>query len=185
MSVFISRGFTLVELMITISIASILLAVAVPSYQSLMKGSHLTTQANEFMTALHYARSEAVKRGIRVTICKSADGATCNGDSWQDGWLIFSDAGIAGSVDSGDEVLRVFPKLAGSSLKGGSNFSDRISYLRNGRSQGGNNLPNGTFTLCHQEDAREIIINVSGRARVKKADCPANKEFSDESEDEN
>jgi len=115
MSVFISRGFTLVELMITISIASILLAVAVPGYQSLMKGSHLATQANQFMTALHYARSEAVKRGMRVTICKSADGATCNGDNWQDGWLIFSDAGTAGSVDSGDEILRVFPKLNGSS----------------------------------------------------------------------
>ncbi|BBL35859.1 hypothetical protein Nstercoris_02136 [Nitrosomonas stercoris] len=185
MTVLINKGFSLVELMVTISIASILLAVAVPSYQFLMKGSHLTTQANEFMTALHYARSEAVKRGMRITICKSADGATCNGDSWQDGWLIFSDAGIAGSVDGGDEILRVFPKLTGSSLKGRSNFGDRISYLRNGRSQGDSNLPNGTFTLCHQEDAREIIINVSGRARVKKADCPANKEFSDESEDEN
>jgi len=185
MTVSVSKGFTLAELMITISIASILLAVAVPSYQSLMQGSRLTTQANEFMTALHYARSEAVKRGMRVTICKSADGATCNGDSWQDGWIIFSDAGTAGAVDGGDEVLRVFAGLNGSSLEGGDNFESRVSYLRNGRSQGDSSLPNGTFTLCNQDDARKIVINVAGRPRVEKAGCPSNKEFSDESEDEN
>lgn len=184
MTVFISKGFSLVELMVTISIASILLAVAVPSYQSLMRESRLTTQANELMTALHYARSEAVKRGMRVTICKSADGATCNGDSWQDGWLIFSDADPAGSVDSGDQILRVFPRLNGSSLEGGDNFETRVSFLRNGRSQGDKSLPNGTFTLCNQDDARKIIINVAGRPRVEKAECPSNKEFSDESENE-
>ncbi|MXS80688.1 prepilin-type N-terminal cleavage/methylation domain-containing protein [Nitrosomonas sp. GH22] len=184
MTVSISKGFTMVELMITISIASILLAVAVPGYQSLMRESRLTAQANELMTALHYARSEAVKRGGRITICKSPDGATCNDGSWQDGWLVFSDAGMAGAVDSDDEILRVFPKLNGSSLKGGGNFSSRISYLRNGRSQGNNNLPNGTFTLCNQNDARKIVINVSGRARVEKAGCPSNKEFLDESKND-
>lgn len=182
MTVSVSKGFTMVELMITISIASILLAVAVPSYQSLMQESRLTTQANELMTALHYARSEAVKRGGRVTICKSSDGATCNGVNWEDGLLVFNDMDIAGSVDNGDEILRVFPKLNGSSLKGGGNFSSRVSYLRNGRSQGNNNFPNGTFTLCNQGSARKIVINVSGRARVEKAGCPSNKEFPDESE---
>lgn len=183
----IGKGFSLVELMITISVASILLTVAVPSFQSLMKESRLTTQANEFMTALHYARSEAVKRGMRVTICRSVDGATCNGDDWQDGWLIFSDADPVGSVDvdNGDEILRVFPKLNESSLNGGSNFSSRVTYLRNGRSQGNNNLPNGTFTLCNQDGARKIVINASGRPRVEKtAACPVDKEFLNASKNE-
>lgn len=179
-----SRGFTLLELMITLSIAALLMTVAVPSYQSLMKESHLTAQANELMTALYYARSEAVKQGMRVTLCKSSDGATCNGGNWQDGWIVFSDTGTAGYIDSGDEILRVFPGLKESSLKGGSNFSSRVSYLRNGRSQGNNNLPNGTFTLCNQISARKIIINTSGRPRVEKAAaCPMSEEFPDESED--
>ncbi|WP_292966998.1 GspH/FimT family pseudopilin [Nitrosomonas sp.] len=164
-----SKGFTLVELMITISIASILLAVAVPDYQSIMRESRLTTQANELMTSLHYARSEAVKRGIRVTICKSSDSASCtNGSNWQDGWLIFSDTGTAGSVDGTDEILRVFPKMTGSTLNGGSNFGNWVSYLPSGRSQGNGNLPNGMFGLCNQANGRNIIINTSGRPRVEK-----------------
>lgn len=164
-----SKGFTLVELMITVSIASILLAVAVPNYQSLMRDSRLTTQANELMTALHYARSEAVKRSVRVTICKSSDGSACNnGSNWQDGWLIFSDTGAAGSVDGTDEILRVFPKTTGSTLGGGSNFGNWVSYLPSGRSQGNGNLPNGVFSLCYQASGRNIVINNSGRPRVEK-----------------
>lgn len=165
----VGKGFTMIELMLTISIASILLTVAVPSYQSLMRESRLTTQANEFMTALHYARSEAVKRGVRVTICKSTDGATCNGDNWQDGWLIFSDTGTAGSVDSGDEILRVFPGLSGSTLVD-TNIGNRISYLSSGRSQKSGGLGNGTFGLCSQDKSggRNIVINNSGRPRVEK-----------------
>jgi type IV fimbrial biogenesis protein FimT len=171
MAEFINKGFTMLELMITLSIAAILLAVAVPSYQSVMVQSRLTTQANELMTALHYARSEAVKRGVRVTICKSSDGTACtSGGSWQDGWLIFSDAGTTGTVDGGDEILRVFPALNGSTLEGGSNFGNWISYRSNGRSQGSgsSNPPNGTFSLCNHASGRSIIINHSGRPRVEK-----------------
>ncbi|SEJ23685.1 GspH/FimT family pseudopilin [Nitrosomonas eutropha] len=162
MTVSVSKGFTMVELMITISIASILLAVAVPSYQSLMRESRLTAQANELMTALHYARSEAVKRGGRITICKSSDGATCNDGSWQDGWLVFSDAGTAGAVDSDDEILRVFPKLSGGITVNGFGFGNWISYLPNGRSQ------TGRFELCNQASGRDVVVNNSGRPRVVK-----------------
>lgn len=164
----VSKGFTLIELMLTISIASILLAVAVPGYQSIMRESRLTTQANELMTSLYYARSEAVKRSVRVTICKSADGSSCNGSNWQDGWIVFSDAGTAGTVDAGDEGLRVFPGLKGSTLTTGSNFANWISYLPNGRSQGSGNLPNGTFNLCNQASGRNINVNNAGRPRVEK-----------------
>lgn len=165
----VSKGFTMIELMLTISIASILLAMAVPSYQSLMRESRLTTQANELITSLHYARSEAVKRGIRVTLCKSSDGASCtNGSNWQDGWLIFSDTSTVGSVDSGDEVLRVFPGLNGSTLGGGGNFANWVSYLPNGRSQGNGSLATGTFSLCNQASGRNVVVNNSGRPRVEK-----------------
>ncbi len=165
----VGKGFTMIELMLTISIASILLAVAVPSYQSLMRESRLTTQANELMTSLHYARSEAVKRGMRVTICKSSDGASCtNGSNWQDGWLIFSDASMAGTVDGVDEVLRVFPGLNGSILGAAGNFANWVSYLPNGRSQGNGSLATGTFSLCNQASGRNVVVNNSGRPRVEK-----------------
>jgi len=157
----------MVELMITISIASILLAVAVPSYQSIMRESRLTTQANELMTALHYARSEAIKRGMRVTICKSPNGSSCGGN-WSDGWMVFNDAGTAGTVDASDEVLRVFSALKGSTLGGGLNFADWVSYLPNGRSQGSGNFANGTFSLCNQSSGRNVVVNNAGRPKVEK-----------------
>ena len=159
----------MLELMITVSIASILLAVAVPGYQTLMRESRLTTQANELVTSLHYARSEAIKRGVRVSICKNSGSSSCaNGGKWQDGWLIFSDIDTVGSVDNEDEVLRVFPSLNGSTLGSGSNFGNWISYLPNGRSRGNGGLPNGTFSLCNQASGRNIIVNNSGRPRVAK-----------------
>ena len=164
-----NKGFSLLELMITLSVAAILASVAAPAYQSTMTQSRLTAQANELMTSLYYARSEAVKRGMRVTICTSNDAATCtNGSGWENGWLIFSDGGVAGSVDGADEVLRVFPALPGSTLGGGHNFNNWLSYQPSGRSQGSNGLSNGTFSLCNHNQARTITLNNAGRPSVKK-----------------
>lgn len=66
-------GFTLVELIVTVAIAALLLAVAVPSFNRLMISSRLTTQANNAVNLLAYARAEAVKRGVDVQV--SLDGA--------------------------------------------------------------------------------------------------------------
>jgi len=166
----INKGFTMLELMITLSIAAILAATAVPSFQSLMTQSQLTTQTNELVGSLHYARSEAVKRGMRVTVCTSSDGLECkNGSGWQNGWLIFSDGGTAGEIDGGDEVLRVFPPSQRVALTVSSNFSNSISYLASGRSRGnGNLLGNGSFTLCSHGKKNEILIASAGRPSLRK-----------------
>lgn len=160
----------MLELMITVSIASILLAVAVPSYQTLMSNSQLSSQANDLMATLNYARSEAVKRGQRVTVCKSANGSSCGGD-WKQGWLVFTDTGTLGTVDGTDEILRVFQPIKGLSLN--SNFGDWIAYLPSGRSQKKSGLSNGTFGLCDQNGSigRNIVINNTGRPRVEKTTC--------------
>lgn len=160
----------MLELMIALSIGAILATIAVPSYQSMMVQSRLSTQVNEFLTALHFSRSEAVKRGMRVTICKSSSGTDCTtGDNWQDGWIVYSDSGIAGTKDGNDQILRVFPALKGSTMDGGTKFANWIGYSANGSSQGsGNFVGNGTFILCNSTKGRKITINKTGRPYTEK-----------------
>jgi type IV fimbrial biogenesis protein FimT len=85
-------GFTLVELLITIVVLTILLAAGVPAFQSFIKNNRVTGQANDLISAIQLARSEALKRGENIVVCASSDQATCTGkDTWTDGWIVFSD----------------------------------------------------------------------------------------------
>ena len=166
-----NKGFSMLELMIALSIIAILATVAVPSYQSMAVQSRLSTQSNELLTALHYSRSEAIKRGIQVTICKSNTGNSCTtGSNWQDGWIVYSDSGTTGTIDGTDQILRVFPGLKGSALNGGTSFSNWITYRPSGSSYGNGNggLSNGTFTLCNNAKGRSITINSTGRPHLER-----------------
>ena len=93
------KGFTLVELMMTLAIAAILMSVAVPSYITFTKNSRITAQTNKVVTAVSLARGEASKRGTRVVLCRSNDvgkaDPDCSGTGgtskdWSNGWLVFS-----------------------------------------------------------------------------------------------
>ena len=85
-------GITLLELMITIVVLSILLAVGVPSLQDFIKNNRITGQANDLAIAIQLTRSEAVKRGTGGIICASDDEATCsNSDDWSTGWIVYTD----------------------------------------------------------------------------------------------
>jgi type IV fimbrial biogenesis protein FimT len=82
-----------VELLITIVVLTILLAVGVPAFQSFIKNNRVTTQANDLVSTIQLARSEALKRGTNTVVCASANQATCTDDkdTWADGWIVFSD----------------------------------------------------------------------------------------------
>ncbi len=104
------RGFTLPELMTVIAVAAILMVVAVPNLLSFVRSDTLSTTANNLVFALNYARNEAVKRDTVVSLCPSADGASCQtgSTSWASGWIAF-----LGTTSPPATVLQAWPGLPG------------------------------------------------------------------------
>ena len=103
-------GFTMVELLITLVILAILLAVAAPGMSTFVNSSRLRASQAEFVAALTLARSEATRRGTRISIDALApvEGAELSG-----GWRVFQDANDSGSFDEGEAELRYHPALTG------------------------------------------------------------------------
>jgi len=157
------QGFTLIELIITLIISAILLAIGVPSFNSFLKDNLLTTQINELVTSINLTRSEAIKRGFSATICKSNTGTSCTGN-WSDGWVVFDDQDADGTVDSGETIIRVHSALqGGNTLTFGS--TNRITYSSQGISTGFND----TFKLCDSRGATKakgVIVSNTGRVRL-------------------
>ena len=171
------RGFTLVELLVVLAVGSILLAIAIPGYAFLVSTSRLAAATNDLVTALQLARSEAVKRGVRVTVCKTANvqsiAPACDVTaSWQQGWLVFADDGTPGVIEPGDTLLRV-QEAAHSTVRitANNHISRFISYLPSGRGHGSNGPSNGTFEICVAGLRRDIIINNAGRPRLFSGTC--------------
>lgn len=171
-----NRGFTLVELLVVLGVGSILLAIAVPGYAYLVGTSRVAAVTNDFVTVLHLARSESIKRGIRVTVCKTNDATAaapaCDvGAVWEQGWIVFVDGGTRGVIDGSDVILRVQGVVTGSTITPSPNYSNFISYLPSGASQGSGNLANGTLAVCAGGSRRNIVINITGRPRIQTGSC--------------
>ena len=158
------RGFTLIELIITVAIVVILLTVGVPSFQEMMRSNRAATHANEFLTALNFARSEAVKRGRNVSLCPSTDQATCTGGTnWAAGWIVFFV-----NDDGDDEVLRVWEALSGNPTFTGP---PTLGYQPTGERVTGTEDPFNYALATHSQCVR---INAVGRPHIEKdaASCP-------------
>ena len=168
-----SSGFTLIELLITIAIAAIVLGIAIPSFIPTITSNRLTTSANELVTALNFARSEAVKRSVSVTVRKVDDNSFTNKDAlanWEDGWDVFTDADSDGNFEAGDVLIRTYAPLQPSYTLRGNSFSDFIRFTSSGQSN-----TNGSFVICDNSDSNDvpeantsrlIIVNSVGRVRM-------------------
>jgi type IV fimbrial biogenesis protein FimT len=172
----VARGFTLIELMIVLAVASELLGAAVPAMTSTIKSVQLSSASNELLAGLFLARSEAIKRNGRGVICKSADGATCTASGgWEQGWLVFHDANNDGSRDAGEAIVKQAQPLAGDlRVNGNLSVARYISYGADGGTRfASGGFQAGTITLCVRSadagEARQIIVSSSGRPRVQKS----------------
>lgn len=158
--------------MITASIAAIILAIAVPSFRVAILNSNRTSIVNEFLGVLNLARSEAIKRGSKVEICRSSDGTSCASDStgvWEDGWVVWSDQDGDNTLDP-NEVIKTHDKLSnGFTLRTSTTFTQWVAYKSNGVSAGDSGLGTGTFRVCDSrgvDQSRLIVIGMTGRSRV-------------------
>jgi type IV fimbrial biogenesis protein FimT len=170
-----ARGFTLVEVLVTLSVLGVLVALGAPSFADLLGELRLQAVTTDLLQQLMLARSEAIKRNARVVLCKSADGERCTEDGpWEQGWIVFHDANNSGTREPREPVLQRLPPLpAGWRLSGNGPVTHYVSY----DAMGGARLVSGafqagTFTVCRQSAAavqgRRIIINAGGRPRVQK-----------------
>lgn len=154
------RGFTLIELMITLAVLAILLAVSVPSFTDMTLGSKLRSQANDLVAGTVLARSEAIKRNQTVTLCASNDGATCTG-TWVNGWIVRS---------SGGAVIQAY----GAAPSGFLITSVQASFTFQPTGVGVTPAPaDPTFVVCRASPSvggqeRKVTITLTGRASVQR-----------------
>lgn len=172
------RGFTLIELVVTIAVAGILLAIAVPSYKSIVLNNRRASAVNDFVESLTYARGIAVSRRQNVVVCRSAQPTssapvcdTSTSTNWNEGWVSFVDTNASGAFDTGEEILRTHEVSASLTLNGvsdtGSNMASRVSFQGSGVTS-----DTGSVVYCDSRgwttDARIITLTAGGRLQTFK-----------------
>lgn len=169
------NGFTLIELMVVVAIIAILVAMAVPSFNTMLMKRTVRGAALNLITDIRYARSEALRRSSSVSICSLAPNSltTCaaaGAANWANGWMVFSDAGVVGTVDGLDEIVRVQQPLTNvATVQGAIPVNDRpiLTFQANGRGRSIDQTfrvtPKGTVA---PDTERTVCVSLQGRVRL-------------------
>jgi len=166
------RGFSLIELLIGIAIVGLLVLAAGPSYRNWIAAQELANHAHFLAGTLNQARSEAIKSGYRVNLCKTRDRQQCADDAsgWELGWILYIDENQDGDISDGETVIRIEgPPGNGITVRGNRPVADYVSYTSLGHARMlSGALQMGTFTVCKPgQDALQVVLANSGRARVQ------------------
>ena len=174
-------GFTLYELLTTMLIVGVVLAIGVPNMQSFRQNSRMTAVANDLHSSFHLARSEAARAKTNITICATADSTiavpVCGGEL-EAGWVVFEDRDGDIVVDAGEPVLRRFPAVAGAIVVKTVGPDDYFSFASTGLGRGSilASPALATMVLCDdrgnirggggKSTARVLVVTPLGRAAV-------------------
>ncbi|BFN27183.1 hypothetical protein PSCT_03395 [Pseudomonas sp. SCT] len=154
-------GFTLFELLITLSVLSITLSIAVPQMRGVIDRSDLAATSQQFLAAVNHARSEAIKRNAFVVMRAAGN--------WEQGWVTFEDRNQNAEQDPGETVLLVHTKQSNLQIQGNGVMTRYIGYGGSGRSrQTSGAFLAGTLKICNKNATSKIVINAGGRARLNK-----------------
>ena len=171
-----TKGFSLVELMITLSILAIVMALAFPSFSTLLIKQKIKSKRDELMSAFQYARTEAVTQNRPVSICPSANpwssSPTCSGNTdWTTGWIVFYDTSLSTTPVVHTPILRGYPRVEGITVKynsSGAASPNLIRYVATGMMDTA--FSPGTFELSDPKNItppRSMIISpTTGQARI-------------------
>lgn len=165
-------GFTLVELMITVAIVAVLASLAVPSFHTLLVKRSVQAAADALVSDMRYARSEALKRSTRTVVCRSTTGTGCSGlGNWRDGWIVFVDMNANGTVDAGDDLVRVqqsLPNIASIQSLNPSNDRPIFKYEPTGFAKSADQTfiftPVGSVPVG---SIRLVCVSITGRAALR------------------
>lgn len=186
------RGFTLIELMVTMAIAALLLFVAIPNLDAYRRNAEVTSATNTMLSALTAARGEATKRNMNAMVVPTGNAA-----SWSAGWVVFVDVDRSGTFSNGDFTVFTQEALPGSmTLQGNGTAADTSPYVMFNASgysiQRDGSASELTLNITRSDAAdatealqqtRRIIVARTGRARTCKpvsasdTNCAADSSF--------
>jgi type IV fimbrial biogenesis protein FimT len=161
------RGFTLVEVLISVAILAILLGIAVPQFSNILQSARMTNARNGIYSLFQIARTEALVRRTHVVVCASVDGQNCVGN-WNQGGLVFLDQNRNRRHEASERILAV---LSGEVMAKLQVSGNRLltAYMPSGRSSGSNQ----TISVCApgRRDGYSVVISNAGRVRTGRVQC--------------
>ncbi len=162
-----SRGFTLMELMVAVSVLGILTAVAVPSFTNMINTNRLASQSNELLSAFQFARMEAIRTNSTVTFCGASAADASEDDDCADGqqpfWVV-----LGSTEDGKQEQLRIFavkdPMQVSTDL-------EKVTFTADGlaRDPATKALVKGEITVClstTRPRQNKRVLNIASGSRV-------------------
>lgn len=170
-----TSGFTLIEALVVLSIVAVLMGLAAPSFKSMIQSNNMTSAVNSFLMDMRFARSEAIRRGGDVVMCRSSNpeaaSPTCgsgSGIGWESGWIIFHDLNGNGNRTSTEPILRVQGPISGVNTITESGAATKFTFTASGRltSSGMTSILFGSPPVFASGEQRTVCVSIGGRARI-------------------
>jgi type IV fimbrial biogenesis protein FimT len=171
-------GFTMIELLVALIIAGLLAALAAPAFHDWLGAYQLANYTRHLAESFTRARTEAIRRGYRVNLCKSGDRVQCaDQGGWEAGFVMFVDVDLDGHVGAGEPVLGIEgPAPPGITISANRPLDEYVSYTSIGHARMLNGaLQMGTLTVCRRgQRAQHVVLANSGRVRTERTTvlCP-------------